>query len=135
MIDDVDLSKKLVGTYDARVWAALFVATVLEHPSIATDEGTMIAWFASAIETGAYSGREHPPAEEKAQPTGILGAHPSLVVVDEHVDFSTVVGDEPICPDCRDDKHKACVGSAWDDTHDAPAVCDCWERWPEIHQP
>jgi hypothetical protein len=63
------------------------------------------------------------------------GAHPSLVVVDEHVDFSTVVGDEPICPDCRDDKHKACVGSAWDDTHDAPAVCDCWERWPEIHQP
>jgi hypothetical protein len=42
--------------------------------------------------------------------------------------------DGPVCPDCRDGKHKACVGSAWDNDEDQPAVCSCWERWPEIHQ-
>lgn len=32
-----------------------------------------------------------------------------------------------ICPDCRDNKHNACVGSAWDYDLDLPAICRCWE--------
>lgn len=29
------------------------------------------------------------------------------------------------CPDCRDGKHGACIGSGWDDEKDAPADCEC----------
>lgn len=32
-----------------------------------------------------------------------------------------------ICPDCRQGKHDACVGTAWDNEMDEPAVCWCWE--------
>jgi hypothetical protein len=28
-------------------------------------------------------------------------------------------------PDCRDGKHAACIGDAWDDMTDAPAPCGC----------
>jgi hypothetical protein len=44
--------KTLYGNLDARVWAKEFVKTVQQNPSIATDEGTMIGWFANAIMTG-----------------------------------------------------------------------------------
>lgn len=32
---------------------------------------------------------------------------------------------DQLCPDCRDGKHGACVGEAWDDAKDAPADCQC----------
>ena len=43
---------KLVGTFDAKVWAKEFIKIVKKKPSIATDEGTMIGWFANAIMAG-----------------------------------------------------------------------------------
>lgn len=39
-------------SFDARDWAAAFVAHVQANPAIATDEGTMIGWFANAIMRG-----------------------------------------------------------------------------------
>jgi hypothetical protein len=33
-----------------------------------------------------------------------------------------------VCPDCAEGKHGACVGSAWDDDTDSPAVCQCYEH-------
>ena len=41
-----------IGDMDAAKWAASFVAHVQWKPSIATDEGTMIGWFANAIMAG-----------------------------------------------------------------------------------
>lgn len=32
---------------------------------------------------------------------------------------------DPISPDCRDGKHRACVGDAWDDDADALTACAC----------
>lgn len=62
-------------SFDARVWATAFVQTVRENPSIATDEDTMLGWFANALmrgwdeharrtEIGAASGSPVPPEEE-----------------------------------------------------------------------
>lgn len=32
----------------------------------------------------------------------------------------------PISPDCRDgNKHRACIGDAWDEHTDGPARCAC----------
>jgi hypothetical protein len=45
----------LVGCTDARVWAREFVRLVGEKPEIATDEDTMIGWFANAIVAGEDS--------------------------------------------------------------------------------
>lgn len=39
-------------SFDARVWAKAFVKHVAEKPDIATDEETMIGWFANAIMRG-----------------------------------------------------------------------------------
>jgi hypothetical protein len=39
-------------SFNAEPWAAAFVARVRENPSIATDEGTMLTWFANAIMRG-----------------------------------------------------------------------------------
>ena len=47
----------LIGNTDAQVWAQAFVKLVQEKPEIATDEGTMIAWFANAIVSGVDEGR------------------------------------------------------------------------------
>lgn len=41
------------GEWDAMKWAEEFVRIVRENPEIATDEGTMVGWFANAIMTGA----------------------------------------------------------------------------------
>ena len=46
------LEKKLIGNADAKVWAEEFVKMVKAKPTIATDEGTMICWFANAIMAG-----------------------------------------------------------------------------------
>lgn len=39
-------------SFDARPWAREFVKSVRERPEIATDEDTMIGWFANAIMRG-----------------------------------------------------------------------------------
>lgn len=41
-----------VRSFDARDWAAAFVRYVTANPRIATDEGTLVSWFASAIMRG-----------------------------------------------------------------------------------
>jgi hypothetical protein len=43
---------EIVRSFDASDWARDFVAHVKANPSIATDEGTMIGWFANAIMRG-----------------------------------------------------------------------------------
>lgn len=48
---------KLVGEFDAQVWAKEFVKTVEGNPTIPIDVGTMTAWFAGAIMAG-YDKRE-----------------------------------------------------------------------------
>lgn len=42
----------LIGQTDAKLWAERFVLRVTKNPAIATDEGTMLAWFSSAILAG-----------------------------------------------------------------------------------
>lgn len=60
--NDTDLHSE----FSARVWAERFVHRVAENPSIATDEGTMIAWFAGAI----MAGYDHAKLEnEQPKPT------------------------------------------------------------------
>jgi hypothetical protein len=39
-------------SFDARDWARAFVEHVTAQPTIATDEGTLIAWFANALMRG-----------------------------------------------------------------------------------
>ena len=39
----------LIGCTDAQEWAKRFCMRVRERPEIATDEGTMTAWFACAL--------------------------------------------------------------------------------------
>lgn len=39
-------------SFDATVWAKAFVQHVHANPSIATDEGTMVGWFANALMRG-----------------------------------------------------------------------------------
>ena len=46
------LLDKLPGSFDAKDWAAAFVALVKEKPDIPTDEYTMVTWFAGAIMCG-----------------------------------------------------------------------------------
>lgn len=53
----------LVGETNAQVWAKRWIEVIAEHPNIPTDEGTMIAWFANAIESGREQGRRE--AERK----------------------------------------------------------------------
>ena len=42
----------LVGQTDAKIWAEEFVRIIKDKPQIATDEGTMMTWFANAIMAG-----------------------------------------------------------------------------------
>lgn len=43
---------ELPGSFDAQIWAKEFVTAVQYKPEIATDEGTMIGWFANALMRG-----------------------------------------------------------------------------------
>lgn len=55
---------------DAKDWAEAFVAHVQANPSIATDEGTMIGWFANAIMRGYDEhARIHPTLRETLEAT------------------------------------------------------------------
>ena len=47
-------------TFDGQTWAKEFIRHVHERPEIATDEGTMIAWFANAIMVGYDRARQEP---------------------------------------------------------------------------
>lgn len=40
------------STTNAVVWANEFISRIKDNPEIATDEGTMIGWFANAIMAG-----------------------------------------------------------------------------------
>ena len=42
----------LTGEFDALIWVDVWLETIEENPSIPTDEGTMLAWFANAIMAG-----------------------------------------------------------------------------------
>lgn len=46
----------LVGETDARVWTKAWLETISKHPTVPTDEGTMIGWFANAIMAGYDQG-------------------------------------------------------------------------------
>jgi hypothetical protein len=46
----------LVGEFDAQVWARRFVQVAREIPALATDQDTMVAWFAAAIMAGYDKG-------------------------------------------------------------------------------
>lgn len=57
----------LFSTMDAHAWANRFVERVAENPDIATDVGTMLAWFAGAIMTGYDNGIKVGRAMEAAE--------------------------------------------------------------------
>lgn len=50
---DVDL----VGVIDARIWVDHWMTIIETRPEIPLDRGTMIGWFANAIQTGIDYGR------------------------------------------------------------------------------
>ena len=56
-------------TMDAVVWAKEFVETATRIPSIATDEGTMISWFANAIMAGYDEAQRrcHQPPNDRTE--------------------------------------------------------------------
>jgi len=39
-------------TFDGQIWAKEFIRHVKARPEIATDEGTLIGWFANALMVG-----------------------------------------------------------------------------------
>jgi hypothetical protein len=47
----------LIGETDAQKWTKRWLEVIAENPSISTDEGAMVAWFASAIMAGHDEGR------------------------------------------------------------------------------
>ena len=47
-------------TFDGQTWAKEFIRHVQERPEIATDEGTMIGWFANAIMVGYDRAKQEP---------------------------------------------------------------------------
>jgi hypothetical protein len=57
MRDAQSVERTLIGNTDAQVWAREFVKMAEANPAIPTDEGTMLGWFASAIEAGRDAGR------------------------------------------------------------------------------
>ena len=57
----------LVGNFDAQVWATEFCKAVKEKPHIASDESTMLGWFANAIMAGYDKGCSHADAALTAE--------------------------------------------------------------------
>lgn len=60
-------------SFDARDWAKAFVEHVEKNPSIATDEGTMISWFANALMRGydEHAWRNPAPSVSEAVTDGM----------------------------------------------------------------
>lgn len=53
-----ELESRARRTADALDWTNFWMHTIGEHPRIPTDEGTMLGWFANAIESGRDRGSE-----------------------------------------------------------------------------
>lgn len=51
------MENDLIGETDAQVWTRHWLKTIADNPTIPTDEGTMIGWFANAIMAGYDHGR------------------------------------------------------------------------------
>ncbi len=49
---DLPSGAEILKSFDARDWAKAFVAHVKQIPTIATDEETMVTWFANALMRG-----------------------------------------------------------------------------------
>lgn len=74
----LDNDNDLLSDMDAQTWAKRFVSRVRGNPSIATDEGTMLAWFAGAIMVGYDRGVEAGKTMARAeQPVQIRPYSPS----------------------------------------------------------
>lgn len=79
----METNKSLIGsdglewpaTFDGHVWAREFIYHVQNKPSIATDEDTLIGWFANAIMVGYDRGRHDEAIEqtEKYAPLLFMG--------------------------------------------------------------
>jgi len=104
----MDDLQNLVGETDAQVWAREFVKIVRENPSIPTDEGTMIGWFANAIMAGYDDGvcyerqrdfmeklREVIYQAAGAATVPFMQANPDMVFPDQDV----IAGIEAVCTD------------------------------------
>lgn len=63
-----DDQAKLLSTTDASVWADVFAKT---YPGV-HDQGVMLGWFASAIETGRTAGHAVPPLLPSEAVTGFV---------------------------------------------------------------
>ncbi len=70
----------LFGRFDARWWAARFAARARRSPSLATDEGAMLAWFAGAIMAGYDRGHD------QGEQGGERGAFPEGVTMGDMLD-------------------------------------------------
>lgn len=53
---DSSIEIELSGNTDAQTWAKAFVRLIEHTPRLATDEGTMLGWFANAIMAGHDEG-------------------------------------------------------------------------------
>lgn len=63
-----------------------------------------------------------PTPEELAEAT----THRATLLATPHQYPTALAADGPILnPDCREGKHKACRGDAWDNVLDEPADCGC----------
>lgn len=67
---------EILNSFDARDWAREFVKHAKARPATATDESTMLAWFASALMRG-YDERESRTPEYQASIGAALAAHPA----------------------------------------------------------
>lgn len=74
LIDAIDMT--FAQSSDALGWAEAFVKHVTLRPSIATDEGTMLSWFANAIMRGWDEGRKRLIEEQAASPAEAEGRAP-----------------------------------------------------------
>lgn len=86
----------MLQTTDAKIWAEVFVAHVKNNPEIATDEETMIGWFANAIMAGYDSVKNRRQALEE---TSLLPRRAVIVKGDGPIDpnaIAVALADEPV---------------------------------------
>ncbi len=62
-IDLYETKVNLHDTFDAVIWTQEWLKTIEKNPSIPTDEGAMIGWFANAIMAG-YDHARHQVMED-----------------------------------------------------------------------
>lgn len=98
----------LHNTMDARIWAKEWLKCIKKYPSIPTDEGCMIGWFANAIMAG-YDGASRPFKKEDNN-VSIQKKYVSKIdsilekaVKDLHAELNEQVSEPPKCsvPDCE----------------------------------